>query len=78
MLGSVALNDVLGTPHPAQCTQQCPCISEVPEATNEARLRALEGRSAKKGVQDQGVVGRNKKEQPDEGTMICPPGKAMN
>ena len=40
MLGSVVFNDVLGTPHQAKHTYQCPCISEVPEARHEARLRA--------------------------------------
>ena len=40
MLGSVVFNDVLGTPHQAKRTYQCPWISEVPEARHEARLRA--------------------------------------
>ena len=64
----------------------CPCTSVVLEAMHEASWGPLEGAvSAQKALQgseslqdgDKEVPGRNEREKyfPDEGSMICPPGK---
>ena len=82
---SVVDDGVLGPLRLLCHTWRCPCISVVPEATHEASRGPEKGTvSAQKGFKrvrdgDEWVAGRNGREQcfPNEGSLICPPGKSM-
>ena len=73
-----------GNPSAAQLKDSLYLCS--PRSNARGESRALEGRRvsskspSRVRVGDKGVAGRNYKEQcfPDEGSLICPPGKSMS
>ena len=79
----IGLDSVLGLPRLAQHTYRCPCISVVPDAKQRASRGPLMGAaSAQKALQGSKTETREllggteeKKCFPNEGSMICPPGK---